>query len=245
MQAQNPSVLPREVFEKDRTGAELLARLTATDPTVKVKRKVGRKTNREKALMAKDKIDTLSKWLDQTAFTYPQEERPPGATAQQVDGEAGPSSTHVLITHAPTASRNTYRTNKFLLLDVLNPVGPPVQGTLGEAAAEEELHAREVGRQALMKANAAVLARLRRIDELAAQKGLEVGGAGGDRTGLERVERAVREMGRVGFAGRRGGVLGLLEGGGMQLDPEEIEGNKQTEDADPMAMNVDAGPAII
>lgn len=245
--AQNPRALPREIFQKDRTGPEILAQLTSGDPNVKAKRKVGRKTNRERALMAKEKLDTLSKWLDKTAFVYPPEEPPPGATVPREEGEQEPSSTHVLITNAPTGSRNTYRTSKFLLLDVLNPVGPTAQPALGDVKAEAELRTREDGWQALIRANAAVLARLRRIDELAAQKGLEVGGAGGDRTGLERVERAVREMGRVGFAGRRGGVLGLLEGGGMQLNPEEIESQEQTVDkgkgrAETVPMEVDESP---
>jgi len=63
----------------------------------------------------------------------------------------------------------------------------------------------------------AVLARLKRIDAMAAAKGLEVGGEGGDRTGLVRVERAVEEL-ENRPDGRRGGILGLLEGGGLEAE---------------------------
>jgi len=68
------------------------------------------------------------------------------------------------------------------------------------------------GQQILKRANLAMVARLRKIDQIAAERGLEVGGEGGERTGLERVERAAGELdeGRL-----RGGILNLLEGGGL------------------------------
>ncbi|KAI0041790.1 hypothetical protein FA95DRAFT_1682978 [Auriscalpium vulgare] len=65
---------------------------------------------------------------------------------------------------------------------------------------------------ALERANAAVLARLKKIDAMAAEKGMEVGSEGGEKTGLGRVERAVGEL---GGGARKGGILGLLEGAGM------------------------------
>jgi hypothetical protein len=66
------------------------------------------------------------------------------------------------------------------------------------------------GVEALERANMAVLARLKKIDAMAAEKGMEVGGEGGELTGLGRVERAVGEL-RVGD---KGGILGLSEGAG-------------------------------
>lgn len=249
---QNPRELPRELFVKDPpdAGTAALAEVMA-DPSVKPKRKLGRPTNRERARRTKANLEVLDKWLEKTAFTHPPDirEPPPGAPAPvptaggAEDGNGASASTHTLIAHAPTASRNMYRTHKFLLLDTLSPVAPAAQGAPGDLDAEAEARARHDGRRALAHANAAVLARLRRIDELAAQKGLEVGGPGGDRTGLERVERAVREIGRPGFAGRRGGILGLLEGGGMALD-EAIDAMGEVEEVgdDDACMNVDDMP---
>jgi hypothetical protein len=69
------------------------------------------------------------------------------------------------------------------------------------------------GQEVLERANYAVLSRLKKIDEMAAEKGLEVGGEGGDRTGLERVERAVAELEEG--SRQKGGILNLLEGGGI------------------------------
>lgn len=52
----------------------------------------------------------------------------------------------------------------------------------------------ETGRQVLRTANEAVLRRLKEIDEMAASQGLEVGGEGGEKTGLARIEKVVGEM---------------------------------------------------
>lgn len=52
----------------------------------------------------------------------------------------------------------------------------------------------ESGREVLRSANEAVLRRLREIDEMAASQGLEVGGEGGEKTGLARIEKVVGEM---------------------------------------------------
>lgn len=61
------------------------------------------------------------------------------------------------------------------------------------------------GREVLRTANEAVLRRLREIDEMAASQGLEVGGEGGEKTGLARVEKVVGEMAEGG-----GGILGMV-----------------------------------
>jgi hypothetical protein len=89
-------------------------------------------------------------------------------------------------------SRTNYRTQKARVLDAL------LERENGE------------GVDALEHANLAVLARLKKIDEMAAEKGMEVGGEGGELTGLGRVERAVREL----RSGGKGGILGLSEGAG-------------------------------
>jgi hypothetical protein len=72
---------------------------------------------------------------------------------------------------------------------------------------------REEGMEALERANMAVLGRLKRIDAIAAEKGMEVGGEGGELTGLGRVERAAGELGKAGQG--KGGILNLTEGAGL------------------------------
>jgi hypothetical protein len=105
---------------------------------------------------------------------------------------AGPSRARgqALLSHAPTVSRANYGAQKTHVL-----------GALLE---------REEGRgvEALERANLAVLGRLKKIDAMAAERGMEVGGEGGELTGLGRVERAAGELGK-------GGILGLTQGAGQ------------------------------
>ncbi|KAI0319865.1 hypothetical protein OF83DRAFT_1108195 [Amylostereum chailletii] len=108
-------------------------------------------------------------------------------------GATGPSAKHSLLSEAPVNSRTTYVEEKTRLLDALDC---------------------GAGEQALIKANSTVVGRLRRIDEKAAEKGMEVGSEGGERTGLGRVERAAAEVKKA--TERRGGILGLLEGAGLE-----------------------------
>jgi hypothetical protein len=84
-------------------------------------------------------------------------------------------------------SRDAYLVQKRVMLDVL---------------AKDES-----GGEVLRTANEAVLRRLGEIDEMAASQGLEVGGEGGEKTGLARVERVVGEMeaGSCGILGMVGG----------------------------------------
>ena len=103
-------------------------------------------------------------------------------------GRAGPSRAWG---QAPDGSRANYRAQKERVVSAL------LEGESGD------------GVQALERANMAVLGRLKRIDAMAAEKGMEVGGEGGDSTGLGRVERAVGEL-----AEGRPGILGLTEGAG-------------------------------
>lgn len=99
------------------------------------------------------------------------------------------------MSNPPTATLNIYRTQKMQLLDA-------IATDLGTGEKE-----------ALKKANEAVLMRLKKLDRIAAEKGLELGSEGGERTGLERVEKAMAELERE--EGPRGGILGLLDGGGV------------------------------
>jgi hypothetical protein len=98
-------------------------------------------------------------------------------------------------------TRNNYRAKKSELLEKFEPNYPYVT--------------EERGRAALERANRGVVSRLRKIDEEAAAKGMEIGGEGGERTGLRRVERAADELGKLGSVGGWGGLLGLLEGAGI------------------------------
>ncbi|KAF9651997.1 hypothetical protein BDM02DRAFT_347167 [Thelephora ganbajun] len=84
-----------------------------------------------------------------------------------------------------SASRDAYMVQKRVMLDVLGR---------GES-----------GREALRVANEAVLRRLREIDEMAASQGLEVGGEGGEKTGLARIEKVVG-----GMEEGSSGILGMV-----------------------------------
>lgn len=89
-------------------------------------------------------------------------------------------------TSIPTsASRDAYLVQKQEMLDVLGRDGSSTG--------------------VLRTANEAVLRRLREIDEMAASQGLEVGGEGGEKTGLARIEKVVGEMGEGGI-----GILGMV-----------------------------------
>lgn len=84
-----------------------------------------------------------------------------------------------------SASRDAYLVQKKEMLDVL-----AIDGS---------------SEGVLRTANEAVLRRLREIDEMAASQGLEVGGEGGEKTGLARIEKVVGEMGEGGI-----GILGMV-----------------------------------
>ncbi|KAH7929337.1 hypothetical protein BV22DRAFT_1192087 [Leucogyrophana mollusca] len=192
--ALNPRELPREIYVQDNFDTTHNVEQHTGQSSANLPKKKGRPTKREKIRKAKDALAALDKWIDRTTYTY---QPPQAADATEA---IQPVTTHILLSHPPSTTRNNYRTRKSDLLDAIDPLHPP-GGNPGQAA--------------LGRANAAVLARLKRIDEEAAAKGLEVGGEGGERTGLERVERAVGELGKTWALGRRGGILGLLEGAGI------------------------------
>ncbi|KAL0951416.1 hypothetical protein HGRIS_008108 [Hohenbuehelia grisea] len=79
-----------------------------------------------------------------------------------------------------------------------------------KGAMVEELEKTSEGREAIERASQRVLERVRRVDALAAEQGLEVGGEGGERTGLARLEAAASSS-------VSSGLLGLMSGAGNDL----------------------------
>ena len=166
---------------------ELPRELVVEDMTTK---KRGRPSKRERKKKAKDSLVALNKWLVRTKQLYEL------AAAPETGEKSGTMTTHVLLSQRPTTTRANYRWCK--------------SGLLHELSLEDD-----VGPPALRRANEIVARRMRKMDEAAAARGLEVGGEGGDRTGLGRVERAVGELGDPTRLGERGGLLCLLDGAGI------------------------------
>ena len=108
-----------------------------------------------------------------------------GQTPSASDTPELHSDDHDQVPLPISSSRDAYLVQKRVMLDVLAEDG--------------------TGREALRTANEAVLRRLREIDEMAASQGLEVGGEGGEKTGLARIEKVVGEM-----KGRSSGILGMV-----------------------------------
>jgi hypothetical protein len=199
----NPRTLPREVFvedmdEMDQSDARMLPLESEVDPPVtgltgtqddtatptKVPKKKGRPSKRDMAKRAKDAVAGLDRWLDRTEST--------SWVAGGIGTGPSRARSQALLSHPPAVSRTNYWTQKTRVLDAL----------LENEGSD--------GVEALERANVAVLARLKKIDAMAAEKGMEVGGEGGELTGLGRVERAVGELG----TGCKGGILGLSDGAG-------------------------------
>jgi hypothetical protein len=153
--------------------------------TTRVPKKKGRPSKRDIAKRAKEAVVGLDRWLERTDSV--------GHVASG-DG-AGPSRARgqALLSHAPTATRANYGVQKARVL------GSLLEREDGNGVA------------ALERANLEVLGRLKNIDTMAAERGMEVGGEGGQLTGLGRVERAAGEL-------AKGGILGLSQGAGRGLD---------------------------
>jgi hypothetical protein len=181
--ALNPRALPREVFVQDCDDSVPLAGSGHfAIPEIGIpKKRKGRPSKREKTKKAKDALATLKNWLDKTEHEPYSSDG--GTSASTIRGQ--PS-----VSNPPSAARETYRKEKSDLLEGLD---------------------NEEGRRLLERVNQTVLVRMRKVDQLAAEKGLEVGGEGGERTGLSRVEKAVQGM----VGGKNAGLLGLLDGGGL------------------------------
>jgi len=211
LHAFNPRELPREIFIQD--GYELSTLVDEwqliSNPSQgsESTKKKGRPTKRDKKKKAMHALHQVDKWLEKNTITiqpppYPVSGQMAFREADKSIASLTPITTHVLMSHPPVTTLNNYRAQKSQLLGAINQHG-------GETSVQE----------ALTRANLAVLARMKKLDQMAAEKGLEVGGEGGDRTGLGRVEKAVAELYRDDVtAGHRGGILGLLEGSGMESE---------------------------
>lgn len=209
-----PSVLPREVFVTEEKESAILATLagdsTASTVGIGLKKK-GRPSRRDKQKKAKDALAALEKYLEKNTIAHGPEHMPvsgPTSTADQSQ------TTHRMVVHPPSATREQYRFHKKDVLGMLDPPGAGPISSLGEPTRSVN-----AGKEALQRANAAILARLKMIDEMAAEQGLEVGGEGGEKTGLARVERAVQQL-TSGDMAARAGLLGLLDGAGLDASWE-------------------------
>ncbi|KAI0655191.1 hypothetical protein C8Q70DRAFT_924341 [Cubamyces menziesii] len=194
LNAQNPSVLPREVFSMDAQIA------FATDVTGEqgssAPKKKGRPSKRDKIRKAKEALASLERYVDKNYVNIPE-----GPPAFDVAAGAGATRAgHALFGQAPVGPLENYLAHKNELLAAVYSDAPDGPQT-----------------DALRRSNEAVLARLKQIDEMAAQKGLEVGGEGGEKTGLARVEKAVEELRQASGIGASGGILRLLDGAGMDV----------------------------
>lgn len=237
LHALNPRELPREIFVQDgyelsslKAGPHAVGTSSQAGASQVLEvppKKKGRPTKKEKQKKAMQALQQVDKWLEksnatiQPALVSPNGSIGPTALQEMNNNVPPPApvTTHVLMTHPPTTTLNNYRSKKTQLLDAIG--SDP--GIYTPRIEQETSSAQE----ALDRANKAVLTRLKKLDEMAAEKGLEVGGEGGERTGLERVEKAVAELYSGGVSGARGGILGLLEGGGtsaMDASPEASPG---------------------
>ena len=181
---ENPRALPREIFcPAERDPSSA----SHADPAVEMPKKKGRPSRREKTQKGKDALKAMDKWLDTTNYVSSSRSGPSTSTLAL-------TSNPVHLSNYPTTTRQQYQKQKSELLEDL----------ASETAFD--------GQQVLKRANVAMVARLRKIDQMAAERGLEVGSEGGERTGLERVESAAGELDEDPL---RGGILNLLEGGGL------------------------------
>ncbi|KZT72798.1 hypothetical protein DAEQUDRAFT_762610 [Daedalea quercina L-15889] len=210
-----PSTLPREVFVTEEQESVILAALSGSATTSGANggalKKKGRPSRRDKQKKAKDALGALEKYLEKNTTVLAPEPMPMSESVPSVAADHA-QTTHRMVVHPPSATREQYRSHKVEALGMLNPYG--VDSIM---AVQEPTRSVNAGREALQRANEAVLARLKMIDEMAAEQGLEVGGEGGEKTGLARIERAVQQVLSSGDTAVSTGILGLLEGAG--LDP--------------------------
>ncbi|KAI0695136.1 hypothetical protein BC835DRAFT_1415020 [Cytidiella melzeri] len=230
--------LPREWFQED-TETPLETDVAADGQSQKAPKKKGRPGKRDRAKKSREALVQLDRWLDKSTYAFPD---PPAAgdgtffpvAIAGEGGGKGKRTTHTLISHPPTTSLMMYEMQKMEYFQAVDegtsarnmtpdtdinstdtPVGQTHASGVDSEACNPELE-REKEKEALRRANEAMLARLKKIDEMAAEQGLEVGGEGGEMTGLERVERAVKELRKGSGSGRQGGILNLVEGAGVE-----------------------------
>lgn len=216
LRAQNPSVLPREIFVPDGVDTSTIlgtASEASNSGTQKQPKKKGRPSKRDKAKGAKDAVLSLDKWLEKNSFSYPTFAGTPGSGLSLA--EDAMNTTHAVVAHRPVTQQQNYSAQKNHLLALLESGDTQNGPSSSGFTIDQHQHP---GRAALSRANEAILARLKKIDEMAAEQGLEVGGEGGEMTGLSRVEKAVTDF-REGKS--RGGILELLEGAGIEPIPQD------------------------
>jgi hypothetical protein len=155
-------------------------------------KKRGRPTKRDRVKKSVDAMAQLNFWLEGNSVPRVQEEH-------QSSTSTAPELVPKALLHQPKATLSIYATQKSHLLDIIDYPNLPAALLTPEQSA-------------LKAANEAIAQRLIAIDEEAAAQGKEVGGEGGSWTGLDRVLKARATL------GRQGGILGLLEGGGMRED---------------------------
>ena len=209
LRAQSPARLPREVFVPEGYDAAQVLRATGvfrtTDDvrTAAPAKKKGRPSKRDKARKAKDSLISLDKYVDKNAVILPEPHPLHPLTPTRA------ANTHVVLCQAPHTSLKNYVDHKNELLAAIYADVPHGAGS-GDSSQSSPS-------DALQRVNEAVLLRLKQIDAMAAEQGLEVGGEGGEKTGLSRVRRAVGELRESNGIGASGGILGLLEGAGIDL----------------------------
>lgn len=193
---ETPRNLPREVYYSDAQEA------TEAGPGAK---KSGRPSKQELVKKARVAVSSLDKWVDRSTYPLPDclsdpAGAPTGVRALYDQTNASGSSngqtnvgnvntTHILLSQRPMVTLEAYRTQKD---DLFSTIGARAGGPL-------------------VRASEKVVHRLQQIDAMAAERGLEVGTEGGELSGLGRVQKASEQ-----FEGDQKGLLGLLEGSGLQ-----------------------------
>ncbi|KAL5533999.1 hypothetical protein ACEPAG_459 [Sanghuangporus baumii] len=163
LQAQNPSILPREEVRNELD-------LEESDSNSNKGKKQGRPSKLEKAQRVRAAVVGLDRWLENSSCpleSIPARLDPAGGAGlwhaeDEETLEADPtiatgSTTHVTLSQRPIASLDSYREKKVTVVSLLHGSG----------------HADVVGR-----AGGRVLRRLKEIDAAAAERGLEVGTEG-------------------------------------------------------------------
>ncbi|KAI1788779.1 hypothetical protein LXA43DRAFT_625669, partial [Ganoderma leucocontextum] len=209
LRAQNPARLPREIFVPEGQDATLVLQaagaVESTDEAsaaVPAKKK-GRPSKRDKTRKTKEALASLERYVDKNAVTLP------GQHLHHSFGPAYASNTHIVFGQVPHTSLKNYVDRKNELLAAIYAPVSDGTGSMGVSQPSST--------HALQRANETVLVRLKQIDAMAAEQGLEVGGEGGEKTGLSRVERAVGQLRESSGIGASGGILGLLEGAGIDM----------------------------
>ncbi|EJF66802.1 hypothetical protein DICSQDRAFT_95569 [Dichomitus squalens LYAD-421 SS1] len=211
LRAQNPTRLPREIFVPEGQGPSEALHMTAATESAQQEgpnaapKKKGRPSKRDKARKVKEALASLERYIDRNAVALPGQHPPHVLGPDNI--ATHPHSTHVVFGQAPHATLNNYVDRRNELLAAVHAY------SLDSADTTDASRSRT--KDALQRANEAVLLRLKQIDAMAAEQGLEVGGEGGEKTGLSRVERAVDELRQSSGVGASGGILSLLEGAGM------------------------------